>query len=182
MKKTICYLLVIFFVLFSVLSVKVVKADTLDTASIGISKEKIAPGEEVTLTINFGKELGAYTVDAAYSSEIFDYVRSEGGTANDDKTKVRLVFYDAEGGSNPRTTASITFKAKEGLLTSNPTDFSVTLSGMTSPDTHTNYDDILTPMKKDILVEPNYVPYTLSLQYSGSILPNEQKRKSKFIK
>ena len=30
-------------------------------------------------------------------------------------------------------------------------------------------------MKKDILVEPNYVPYTLSLQYSGSILPNEQK-------
>ncbi len=163
----------ILFVLFSSINTKVL-AESLNNVVVDISKTKIAPGDEVTLTINFGAKLGAYTVDVDYDNKIFDYVRSEGGTDNDDGSKVRLVFYDTQGGKNPRETASITFKAKESLTTSNPTDFSVTLTGMATPDAQ-SYDDILTPFKKDILVEPKYEKYNLSLQYEKNILPNQEK-------
>ena len=175
MKKlfSIFTILVLFFTLLSVYSVS--SAATLDNVRAEVSKAKIAPGEEVKLTVSFGKDLGAYTVNAAYDDAIFEYVRSEGGTANDTGDKVILTYHDTTGGTNPRTNAVITFKAKAGLTTSNPTDFSVTLSGMANSDASETYDDITTPIIKDILVEPNYVNYTLSLDYTGVIKKNEAK-------
>ena len=126
MKKlfSIFTILILFFTLLSVYSVS--SAATLDNVRAEVSKAKIAPGEEVNLTVSFGKDLGAYTVNATYDDAIFEYVRSEGGTANDTGDKVILTYHDTTGGTNPRTNAVITFKAKAGLTTSNPTDFSVT--------------------------------------------------------
>lgn len=175
MKKlfSIFTILVLFFTLLSVYSVSL--AATLDNVHAEVSKAKIAPGEEVNLTVSFGKDLGAYTVNAAYDDAIFEYVRSEGGTANDTGDKVILTYHDTTGGTSPRTNAVITFKAKAGLTTSNPTDFSITLSGMANSDASETYDDITTPIIKDILVEPNYVNYTLSLDYTGVIKKNEAK-------
>ena len=49
----------------------------------------------------------------AYDNNIFEYVRSEGGTENDNGTRVRVTYYDSAGGTNPRTNMSVTFKAKE---------------------------------------------------------------------
>ena len=175
MKKlfSIFTILILFFTIISVSSVT--SAATLNNVSAEVSKAKIAPGQEVNLTVSFGKDLGAYTVNAAYDDAIFEYVRSEGGTANDTGDKVILTYHDTTGGTNPRTNAVITFKAKAGLTTSNPTDFSVTLSGMANSDASETYDDITTPIIKDILVEPNYVNYTLSLDYTGVIKKDEAK-------
>lgn len=175
MKKlfSIFTILVLFFTLLSVYSVS--SAATLNNVHAEVSKAKIAPGEEVNLTVSFGKDLGAYTVNAAYDDAIFEYVRAEGGTANDTGDKVILTYHDTTGGTSPRTNAVITFKAKAGLTASNPTDFSVTLSGMANSDASETYDDITTPIIKDILVEPNYVNYTLSLDYTGEIKKNEAK-------
>ena len=175
MKKlfSIFIILILFFTIISVSSVT--SATTLNNVSAEVSKSKIAPGQEVNLTVSFGKDLGAYTVNATYDDAIFEYVRSEGGTANDTGDKVILTYHDATGGTNPRTNAVITFKAKAGLTTSNPTDFSVTLSGMANSDASETYDDITTPIIKDILVEPNYVNYTLSLDYTGVIKKDEAK-------
>ena len=166
-------ILVLFFAIISVFSVSL--AATLDTVKADTSKAKVAPGEEVNLTVSFGKDLGAYTVNVDYDDAIFEYVRSEGGTDNNTGDKVILTYHDTTGGTNPRTNAVITFKAKAGLTTSNPTDFSVTLSGMTNNDASETYDDITTPIIKDILVEPNYVNYTLSLDYTGVIKRDEAK-------
>ena len=153
----------------------VMAATPLNSVETKISKDKIAPGEEVTVTVNFGTELGAYTVNVAYDNAIFDYVSSDEGTPTDDGSRVKLVFYDSTGGSATRNNANITFRAKDTILTSNPTDFAITLQGMANGDASVTYDDILVPIEKDILVEPNYVDYALSLEYTGTIEPNVQK-------
>lgn len=174
--KKLFFIFTIFILFFAIISVSnVTSAATLDNVKAETSKAKIAPGEEVNVTVSFGKDLGAYTVNMAYDDAIFEYVRSEGGTANDTGDKVILTYHDTTGGTNPRTNAVITFKAKAGLTASNPTDFSITLSGMSNSDASETYDDITTPIIKDVLVEPNYVNYSLSLDYTGNIKKNEEK-------
>lgn len=49
-------------------------AANLSKINIKTSKTKVKPGEEVTVTIEFGQKLGAYTFDVAYDNKIFDYV------------------------------------------------------------------------------------------------------------
>ena len=66
-------------------------------------------------------------------------------------------------------------KAKTSIVSTNPTDFSVTAEGMTSSDTSQDYDDIAVPVKKSVTVEPNYVDYTIDFNYSGNILVDEEK-------
>ena len=147
----------------------------LGSVTASITKEKITPGENVTVTINFGTELGAYTFDVAYDNNIFEYVSSEGGTENDNGTRVRVIYYDSSGGSNPRTNMSVTFKAKEEIVTTNPTDFSITAEGLSNSDASQQYDDISVPIKKSLTVEPKYVDYTLDFKYSGEIIINKEK-------
>ena len=126
----------------------------LDSVNVNLSKDKIAPGETVKVNIEFGTELGAYTFDVAYDKNIFEYVSSEGGTENDNGTRVRVTYYDSTGGSNPRTNMSVTFKAKSELVTTNPTDFSITAEGLANSDASQSYDDITSPIKKNITGEP----------------------------
>ena len=166
-------ILILFFAIIFVPSLS--SAATLDTVSAEVNKTKIAPGEEVNLTVSFGKELGSYTIYSAYDNSIFEYVSSEGGTENDEGDRVILTFHDSTGGSSPRSSATITFKAKEDLMASNPTDFSITIEGMANSDASERYDNITTPIIKDVLVEPNYVDYSLKLEYTGTIKKNEQK-------
>ena len=176
MKKTIyLFITVTFITLMLLLPIGKVKAATLDNVEVEVSKTKVEPGQEVTVTTKFGKQLGSYTMDVAYDNKLFDYVSSEGGTENDNGTRVRLSYYDTTGGTSPRTSASITFKAKETLTTSNPTDFAITLEGLANSDASETYDDITTPIKKDVLVEPNYVDYSLALNYTGKIEPKVAK-------
>ena len=152
-------------------------AASIPLASINVttSKDKVAPGEEVTVNIEFGTDLGAYTFDIAYDNNLFEYVRSEGGTENDDGSRVRVTFYDSTGGTSPRTNMSVTFKAKENLITTNPTEFLITGEGLANSDASQEYDDITTPIEKNITIEPNYEDYTISLEYEGNIIENEEK-------
>lgn len=174
MKKIIKILTVLTLVLTSIL-ISSSYAAALDTIDVTVTKTKVEPGSQVTVNIQFGKQLGAYTFDVAYDSNLFEYVSSEGGTHSDNQTRIRLTYYDSTGGSNPRENASVTFKAKEGIVTSNPTDFAITAEGLANPDASEQYDDITTPIKKDVLVEPNYVDYTLKLEYTGAIEENVNK-------
>lgn len=98
-----------------------------------------------------------------------------GGTANDTSDKVIVVYHDATGGSKPRTNMSIKFKAKSNLKTSNPTEFIITGNGFANADASTTYDDIKTPIVKNITVEPKYDDYTLKMNYKGEIIKNKEK-------
>lgn len=174
MKKTIS-IISIFMVLFLSIFIGRTYAAALDTIDITTTKQTIHPGENVTVNIAFGKDLGAYTFDIAYDNNLLEYVSSEGGTANDTGTKVRVYYYDQTGGSTPRTTMSVTFKAKTGIDASNPTDLSITAEGLANPDASVSYDDITTPIIKNIIVEPMYVDYKIALNYTGDVKENVEK-------
>ena len=147
----------------------------LNSVTLDTSKQTIHPGETVTLTINFGTDLGAYTFDIAYDNKLLEYVSVDGGTPNDNGTRVRVTFYDSTGGISPRTNMTITFKAKEGIITSNPTDLSVTAEGLANADASQEYDDIGVPIVKNIVVEPIYQDYDIELTYTGDVIENVEK-------
>lgn len=152
-----------------------VNAASLDTITLDTNKEIVNPGQEVTLNINFGKDLGSYTFDIAYDNNLLEYVNVEGGTPSDNGTRVRVAFYDSTGGTNPRNNMKITFRAKTGITTSNPTELSVTAEGLANNDASEQYDDITTPIVKNITVEPVYEDYKIDLSYEGKIIQNEEK-------
>ena len=174
--KKILSIITIFAILLCIFKVNVYAASVpLNNINVNLSADKIAPGETVKINIDFGTELGAYTFDVAYDKNIFEYVSSEGGTENDNGTRIRVTYYDNTGGSNPRRSMSVTFKAKSNLVTTNPTDFSVTAEGLANSDASQSYDDITTPIKKNITVEPKYVDYSIKLNYTGTVIENEEK-------
>lgn len=174
-KKILSILVILAFLFFTFQISSNAASIPLNSLDVTVSKTKIRPGENVTVNINFGTDLGAYTFDVAYDNNIFEYVSSEGGTENDDGTRVRVTFYDGTGGTSPRTSMSVIFKAKDSIVTTNPTDFSVTGEGLANADASQEYDDITTPVKKSVTVEPDYKDYTISLNYSGNIMINEAK-------
>lgn len=175
LKKVLTFFITLILVM-CFLQIKIYAASIpLGSVNVTTSKSKIAPGEEVTVNIDFGTPLGAYTFDVAYDNSIFDYVKSEGGTENDNGTRVRVTYYDSGGGTNPRSNMSVTFKAKDSITTTNPTNFSVTAEGLANSDASQEYDDITTPIEKEVTVEPNYENYKINLSYSGKIIENEDK-------
>lgn len=149
-------------------------AAELDSINIETNKTTVRPGEDVTVTINFGEELGAYTAKISYDDAIFEYVSAEGGEVNNTGDKVIVTFHDTTGGTSPRTNTSVTFKAKADITTSNPTEFTITAEGLTNPDATVDYDDITTPIIKNVTVEPEYVDYTINLTQTGNIVKEQE--------
>lgn len=174
MKKIIYSIIIFTTMIISLLTIKV-KAASLDAINIETNKSIVNPGEEVTLTIEFGKSLGAYTFDIAYDNNLLEFVSASDGTPNDMSTKVRIVYYDSTGGTNTKDSLTVVFKAKEGITTSNPTDLSITAEGLANGDASEQYDDIDVSITKNITVEPDYKDYELNLQYDGEIVKNQEK-------
>lgn len=174
MKKiisSIIFLMIVTIIMFSVNSYAVL----LDKIDVKVDKTTVRPGENVTVNINFGEDLGSYTATVSYDNKLFEYVSTEGGTANDQLDKVKVVYFDQTGGENPRSNMSVTFKAKEGITTSNPTEFTVILEGMANNNASITFDDITTPIVKNVVVEPEFLDYLLKLEYTGDIIENEAK-------
>lgn len=175
MKKTVKILMILTAIILLFLPMTVSYADSLDTIQVDVSKTTVRPGEEVTLTINFGIGLGAYTFDINYDDNIFEYVSVSNGTPNDTSGNVRVAFHDSTGGTNPSESLSVVFRAKADLTTSNPTELTVTGEGLSNSDASVTYDDILTPIVKNITVEPEYQDYNINLDYTGDIIAGEEK-------
>ena len=177
MKKITNIILIIstIFTIILLFNTNKVQAVALDDIEISTNKNTVNPGDTITLTITFGKPLGAYTFDIAYDNNLLEYVETDGGTPNDNGTRVRVVFYDSTGGTSPRESMNITFKAKEGIITSNPTDLAVTAEGLSNPDASESYDDITIALEKNIVVEPRYENYKFDLSYTGVPIINEEK-------
>ena len=174
MKKIVNIMLAFLVLFLFTLSINVYAAP-LPSVEVTTNKDTVHPNEEITVTVNFNQDLGAYTVDVAYDNQLLEYVSAEGGTPNDNGTRVRVLFYDDTGGTNPRTSMSVTFRAKQDIVTSNPTNFSITAEGLSNADASVSYDDIAVPIVKDITIEPVYEDYKIELNYSGNVIQNEEK-------
>lgn len=151
-----------------------VHAATLGSPSVSVDKELVRPGEDVTVTLDFGEKLGAYKVSVDYDNKIFDYVSAEGGTGKDEGTKVTVEYTDSEPENDPKQTVSVTFKAKAELTTSNSTELSVTANDIKGTNLSTGYDPITQKMTKTITVEPIYIDYALNLTTDAQIIKGEE--------
>ncbi len=171
MKKIISMMLI---VLISIMCFSTINsyAATLDTINIDVNKQIVRPGEEVKLTINFGEALSEYTFNIAYDNKLFEYVSVDGGTATVDGETMKVVFSDA---TNARQNMSIIFKAKSGLETSNPTELTVVGTNLKKSGSTENFDDITTPMVKNVTVEPEYKDYTITFEPTEGIKKDEEK-------
>jgi len=174
MKKIISIFVTILLLAIVVFNINAYAA-TLDTINIATTKTTVRPNEEVEVVVEFGQTLGAYTFSVNYDKNIFEYVSVDGGEANDTTDKVKITYHDTTGGSNSRTNMKVKFKAKADITTSNPTEFTVTGEGFANSDGSVTFDDITTPIVKNVTVEPEYVNYTLKLDASGTILKGEEK-------
>ena len=173
MRKILIFVTVLFLAIAIMQTTIYAASIPLNSITVNISKDKIEPGEEVKVDINFGTELGAYTFDIAYDNSIFEYVKSEGGTENDNGTRVRVTYYDSTGGTNPRTNMYVVFKAKEDITSTNPTNFSITAEGLANSDASQEYDDITQAIEKQLTVEPNYKQYNIDLEYTEKIIKDK---------
>lgn len=144
-------------------------AASLNTFDVQISKSLVRPGEEVTVQVNFGEALRAYTVKIAYDDNIFDYVSSEGGTAVNTFDKIIMSYGDTNIPVDARSSVSVTFRAKSSLTTTNPTNFVVTSDNMKNADGSVTYDPITTGFTKDLIVEPEYEDYEIKLTHIDPI-------------
>ncbi len=176
MKKIISALAIITVLTILIFSGKTYAA-AISSFEVEPSKTTVRPAEEVKVTATFGEALSSYTIKVSYDKNIFEYVSTEGGEANDTTDKVIVSFHDTTGGANPRQNMSVTFKAKGDITTSNPTEFTVTAEGMAKVEggTTTNFDDITTPIVKNLTVEPQYIDYTLKLETTGEIVKEQEK-------
>jgi len=82
MKKIISIITLLIISFVTIFSVNVYAA-ALTGINATTTKTTIKSGENVTVDIDFGEELGAYTFEVSYNSNVFEYVSAEGGTAND---------------------------------------------------------------------------------------------------
>lgn len=154
-----------------------IESNAADLNNIAITTDKtiVNPGDTISLTITFGDPLGAYIFDILYDKNLFEFVSISQGAQNVLTDRVRVTWIDDTVGANPSNSLTVTFKAIEGNNQSVPTNFVITATGLSNPDATVLYDDITTPINIDFTVEPNYIPYTISLNYTDTILPNEEK-------
>lgn len=142
--------------------------------NVETDKQIVRPGENVQVKVGFSENMGTYTVKIAYDNNIFEYVSVDGGTANDTTDKVNVVFHDQTGGTSPRNNMSVTFKAKENITTSNPTEFTITAEGLANSDGSDVYEDMLTPIVKNVTVEPEYVDYKIELERMKDVFKGKE--------
>lgn len=129
-------------------------AASLSSLNITQNQTTIKPGEQVTLTVNFGTKLGSYTFDFAYDKSKLEYVSATGGEVNDNGTRVRVYYFDSTGGSNPRENMTITFKARTTISSATTDQIKVTAEGLANADASVQYDDITTATSKTVTIEP----------------------------
>lgn len=176
MKKIISSFILLIIINMLILNVLSYASEDLN---ISVDVPTIArPGETVELFFNFGDlKLKKYNFEILYDSNIFDYIRVNNGTANDSegglgdsRTKKLTINYNQE--ETPIRTMKVTFKAKEELTTSNTTEFKIT--GKEFKDINDSEDYNEAKIDKQILVEPEYIPYDIKLTAEENILKNKE--------
>lgn len=170
MKQKISFIML--FMIFAVFVFSsIVVAVSLDTIDLKIDKTIVNPGEEVNLNLDFGENLSSFEFEISYDNKLFEYVSSDFGVANSSENKVSISYSDV---ANPKENLKVVFKAKEGLTTSNPTEFMVKASNLKNGDGTVIFDDINVALIKNITVEPVYTDYILNLDYPEKVIVEKE--------
>ena len=170
MKKTLSFIAILLSLIL-IFTGKTFAKENIDTMTLDVGKDKIKPGEEVVVNINFGKDLKEYTLNVKYDKEVFDYVSEERDkeVATDEETGVKLTYTQEEA----KKSTSVKFKAKSDIITTIPTEFELTAENL-KDNSDTEYQ-LEASLKETVTIKPDYVDYDLKLEYDGDIVKNEEK-------
>ena len=151
MKKAIALITNLTILLFTVFT-GYVYADTLDNFTVSVDKKTVHPEEQVILTVNFGQELGNFKIQVDFDDNLFEYVSTDVGTGSAESDKATIEYTEL---STAKSEVKITFKAKkEGITSSNSTEFTVTGTELKSQGGGTTYDNITEGKVETLTVEP----------------------------
>lgn len=147
---------------------------TLDDLNIEIDKEILHPKEEVTISINFGRILSKFEINIAYDKNLFEYYSSDKDINLNDNGDIVTLTYPTLSTTTQISGINVTFKTKDNITASNPTDFKITLQNMQDGLTSDVIENPLLPIEKSVIVEPVYKDYKFYLEHDKSIIPNEE--------
>ena len=157
-------------------------AATLENFIIDIDKEIVHPNEEVTLKIDFGKVLSEFEINIAYDRNLFEYFSTDKDINLYDNGDIVTLTYPTLSTTEPLKEISVTFKAKDNIITTNPTNFKTTLQNMKDGISAENLENPLLPIEKNIIVEPIYKEYKFDLEFNELIIPNEESNMKLILK
>lgn len=183
MKKLLSVSILLFFILevtsFASLQTPITNLNSLN---ITLNKEIVHPNEEVVLNIDFGQKLSEFEIDVAYDKNLFEYISVDNDAIVNDNGDVLTISSPMMSSEiSTLNKVNVTFKVKEEMIATNPTDFKITLENLKDE----NLKDIAnpnSPIEKNLIVEPIYEDYKFDFSYEGTIFPNEEKEMKLVLK
>lgn len=152
--------------------------NNLSSINIYTSKLIVNPNEEIELNIEFGEKLTEFSILVLYDKNLVEYINTTNGSVIDKGNSIEINFLNE---NNAIENLKIVFKAKEDIITSNPTNFAITATNLKSEVLSQKYYDINVPIIKNFVVEPIYTNYNIDLKYEGDIFENQEKDMSIII-
>ncbi|MBR3613861.1 MAG: hypothetical protein IKL55_01615 [Clostridia bacterium] len=147
---------------------------TLENFNIEIDKKIVHPGEKVTLKVDFGRKLNEFEINVAYDKNLFQYYSANKDINLYDNGDVVTITYPTMSTKEPVEEIEIIFKANQDIISSNPTNFKITLQNMKDELTKEAIDNPLLPIEEVVLLEPVYEAYEFELEYNKPLLANRE--------
>lgn len=147
---------------------------TLEDLKIEIDKEILHPKENVTISIDFGRLLSEFEVNIAYDKNLFEYYMTDSDINLNDNGDIVTLTYPTMSTTSQISSIKVTFKVKDDITSSNPTNFKITLQNMKDGLTSEMIDNPLLPTEKKVIVEPVYKEYKFYLEHYDTIISDKE--------
>ena len=148
-------------------------AESLENLKIDLDKNIVHPNEEVTLKIDFGRNLSEFEINIAYDRNLFTYYSANKDINLYDNGDIASITYPTMSTKEPVSEIEITFKAKEQIQTTNPTDLKVTIQNIKDSSSGELLENPILPIENKLIVEPIYKDYQFLLEYDDALIPNK---------
>lgn len=148
-------------------------AESLENLKIDLDKNIVHPNEEVTLKIDFGRNLSEFEINIAYDRNLFTYYSANKDINLYDNGDIVTLTYPTISTKDSVSEIEVTFKAKEQIQTTNPTDLKVTIQNIKDSSSGELLENPILPIENKLIVEPIYKDYQFLLEYDDALIPNK---------
>ena len=152
MRKKLIISIIFCFLIFATFIIES-KAFTLTNFNATLNKTTYLPGEDIIINFYFGDNLGEYEFSIAYDKNLMDFIETDGGEVGDTSGDIITISYeDLSHGTNPKNGFYVKFKAKENIITTNPTNFLINGTNFKTADFAENIDPFQEPIKEEFVI------------------------------
>lgn len=146
----------------------------LSDLKIELDKSLIHPNENVDIAIDFGQPLSEFEIEIAYDSNLFEYVSTSNDVNIYDNGNIITITYPTLSNNTSVNTLEVKFKAKSDIISTNPTNFKVTLQNLKDGTNLEVIDNPENPFDLALVLEPVYTNYIIDLSYDGTLISKKE--------